>query len=327
MTKADVLRVAKKYIDIDRLAIVIVGDRASIEGAAQGDQHRADRLPRHRGRAEDAVDARPRTMTPTTTGLDDERASSSSRRRSRRAMPTPCGQSSTAIPELKAALDEPMPGAPFDQPALLIAVGRGNRAMIDALLERRRGHQRPQPLVGRRLRRARQRRPGSGAVPARAWRDRRRARGRAAGHARRARDAPVRHARRSCTPAAATGRRRCTSRRPSTIAQLLLDRGADIDARDVDHESTPAQYMVRRSSGGRALSRRPRLPHRHPDGCRARRSRPRAAAPRRRSGVHPHAGVGGVLPEAGPAERRHHLHVDARRRQDRARRRARVRSR
>jgi len=29
------------------------------------------------------------------------------------------------------------------------------------------------------------------------------------------------------------------------IARLLLDRGADIDARDVDHESTPAQYMVR----------------------------------------------------------------------------------
>jgi zinc protease len=32
VTKADVLRVAKKYIEIDRLAIVIVGDRASIEG-------------------------------------------------------------------------------------------------------------------------------------------------------------------------------------------------------------------------------------------------------------------------------------------------------
>jgi hypothetical protein len=28
------------------------------------------------------------------------------------------------------------------------------------------------------------------------------------------------------------------------IAEYLLDRGADIDARDVDHESTPAQYMV-----------------------------------------------------------------------------------
>jgi ankyrin repeat protein len=28
------------------------------------------------------------------------------------------------------------------------------------------------------------------------------------------------------------------------IATLLLERGADIDARDVDHESTPAQYLV-----------------------------------------------------------------------------------
>ena len=52
VTKDDVLRVAKKYIDMDKLAIVIVGDRASIEGAAQGDQRRADRLSRHRGRAE-----------------------------------------------------------------------------------------------------------------------------------------------------------------------------------------------------------------------------------------------------------------------------------
>jgi ankyrin repeat protein len=29
------------------------------------------------------------------------------------------------------------------------------------------------------------------------------------------------------------------------IAEFLLDHGADIDARDVDHESTPAQYLVR----------------------------------------------------------------------------------
>jgi hypothetical protein len=29
------------------------------------------------------------------------------------------------------------------------------------------------------------------------------------------------------------------------IAQYLIERGADIDARDVDHESTPAQYLVR----------------------------------------------------------------------------------
>jgi hypothetical protein len=32
VTKEDVVRVAKKYIDIDHLAIVIVGDRATIEG-------------------------------------------------------------------------------------------------------------------------------------------------------------------------------------------------------------------------------------------------------------------------------------------------------
>ena len=32
ITKDDVLRVAKKYIDLDHLAIVIVGDRATIEG-------------------------------------------------------------------------------------------------------------------------------------------------------------------------------------------------------------------------------------------------------------------------------------------------------
>ncbi len=30
------------------------------------------------------------------------------------------------------------------------------------------------------------------------------------------------------------------------IAKYLLDHGADIDARDIDHESTPAQYMVRK---------------------------------------------------------------------------------
>jgi hypothetical protein len=29
------------------------------------------------------------------------------------------------------------------------------------------------------------------------------------------------------------------------VAQFLIDAGADIDARDVDHESTPAQYLVR----------------------------------------------------------------------------------
>jgi ankyrin repeat protein len=41
------------------------------------------------------------------------------------------------------------------------------------------------------------------------------------------------------------------------IAAYLLDRGADIDARDVDHESTPAQYMVsdRQDVGAYLVSR------------------------------------------------------------------------
>jgi len=41
------------------------------------------------------------------------------------------------------------------------------------------------------------------------------------------------------------------------IAEFLLEHGADIDARDVDHESTPAQYMVRdRQETARGLVRR-----------------------------------------------------------------------
>jgi hypothetical protein len=41
------------------------------------------------------------------------------------------------------------------------------------------------------------------------------------------------------------------------IADFLLNHGADIDARDVDHESTPAQYMVRdRQEIARCLIRR-----------------------------------------------------------------------
>jgi ankyrin repeat protein len=41
------------------------------------------------------------------------------------------------------------------------------------------------------------------------------------------------------------------------VAQYLLDHGADLDARDIDHESTPAQYLVReRQSIARLLVRR-----------------------------------------------------------------------
>jgi ankyrin repeat protein len=37
--------------------------------------------------------------------------------------------------DVKAALDEPMAGGSFDQQALLIAAARGNRAVVDALLD------------------------------------------------------------------------------------------------------------------------------------------------------------------------------------------------
>jgi zinc protease len=36
VTKEDVVRVAKQYIDLEHLAIVIVGDRATIEGPLKG---------------------------------------------------------------------------------------------------------------------------------------------------------------------------------------------------------------------------------------------------------------------------------------------------
>ena len=44
---------------------------------------------------------------------------------------------------------------------------------------------------------------------------------------------------------AATARRRCTSPRASRSRAMLVEAGADVDALDVDHESTPAQYLVR----------------------------------------------------------------------------------
>ena len=146
-------------------------------------------------------------------------------------------------PELKAALDAPMAGAPFDQQALLIAVNKGNRATIEVLL-------------------------GAGAdinVRSRWW---------AGGFGVLDSAAPAlvpflleRGATLDAHAAARLGMREALetllSARPALVharggdgqtplhfastvevAQLLLDRGADIDARDIDHESTPAQYMV-----------------------------------------------------------------------------------
>ena len=146
--------------------------------------------------------------------------------------------------DLKATLDEPLAGAPFDQQALLIAVARDNRAMIDVLLD-----------AGADINvRSRWWAGGFGVLDC-------------------ADPALVpflidRGATVDAHSAARLGMRealeRLLSERPALVharggdgqtplhfastvevAQLLLDRGADIDARDIDHESTPAQYMVR----------------------------------------------------------------------------------
>jgi ankyrin repeat protein len=147
-------------------------------------------------------------------------------------------------PDVKATLDEPMADGSFDQQALLIAAARGNRAVVDALLD-------------------------GGAdinVRSRWW---------AGGFGVLDVADPVlvpslieRGAAVDANAAAKLGMLEALDRllteRPAlvharggdgqtplhvastvAIAQLLLDRGADIDARDIDHESTPAQYLVR----------------------------------------------------------------------------------
>jgi ankyrin repeat protein len=147
-------------------------------------------------------------------------------------------------PNLKATLDEPMPGGSFDQQALLIAAGRGSRDVVEALLD-------------------------AGAdinVRSRWW-----AGGFGVLDAADPALAPYlieRGAEVDANAAAKLGMLETLDRlltaRPAlvharggdgqtplhvastvAIAQLLLDRGAAIDARDVDHESTAAQYRVR----------------------------------------------------------------------------------
>ena len=119
------------------------------------------------------------------------------------------------------------------------------------------------------------------------------------------------------------------------VAEFLLTNGADIDARDIDHESTPAQYMLRVGqkrlpagpTGCGPVSGIARLPDRHLDGGGAGRCRSRAASPGCRSEMHPHERLGGVVSEAKSASGRHDLHLDAGGAPDRARGGARFRSR
>jgi ankyrin repeat protein len=147
-------------------------------------------------------------------------------------------------PGLEARLDEPHPDLPFDGTPLLSAVARGDRALIQVLLDAganinvRSGwwaggfgvlDSAPPDLAAFLIERG-------AAVDAHAaarlgMLDRLEALVSA--------DPQVVHAR------GGDGQRPLHFASNVEVARLLLDRGADIDATDVDHESTAAQYMVR----------------------------------------------------------------------------------
>jgi ankyrin repeat protein len=147
-------------------------------------------------------------------------------------------------PNLKATLDEPMPGGSFDRQALLIAAGQGRRDVVDALLE-----------AGADINvRSRWWAGGFGVLDAA---DRvlvpyliERGAEVDANAAAKLGMLEALHGLLTERPAlvhARGGDGQTPLHVASTvaIAQLLLDRGADIDAHDIDHESTPAQYLVR----------------------------------------------------------------------------------
>jgi len=161
-------------------------------------------------------------------------------------------------PELKARLNDPLPGGSFGETALLAAVHRANRDMVDVLLRagadiNQKSHWWAGPyhvldgagrhawlpafLIGR------------GAVPE-------------IHHAVElgmaddvvgmlVKNPALIHAR------GGDGRLPLHYAQTVDMAEFLVSRGADLDARDIDHESTAAQYMVRdRQPVARFLLRR-----------------------------------------------------------------------
>ena len=146
-------------------------------------------------------------------------------------------------PELKSRLDQPLPGGSFGATALLTAVHRGDRDMVNLLLEsgadiNARSHwwaggfgvlDGDSPLVPWLIERG-------ATVDAYA----------AARHGMMDRlrklveqdPAQVRHR-------GGDGQTPLHVARTVEVAAFLLDHGAEIDALDLDHESTPAQYLVR----------------------------------------------------------------------------------
>ena len=145
-------------------------------------------------------------------------------------------------PEVKARVDEP--SFAFDSPAIVIAASRGKREMVDVLLEAganinarstwwagsfgvldHDNHDIAPYLIER------------GAIVDAHAAARHRMMDKL--HELIDRDAALVHAR------GGDGQTPLHVASSIEVAEFLLDRGADIDARDVDHESTPAQYLVR----------------------------------------------------------------------------------
>ena len=163
-----------------------------------------------------------------------------------------------ANPELKARLNDPLPGGSFGETALLAAVRRSNRDMVDVLLRagadiNQKSHWWAGPfhaldgsarepwlpsfLIGRgaipEIHHAVQ--LGMGDDVARML----------------AEDPSLVHAR------GGDGQLPLHFAQTVGMAEYLVGRGADVDARDIDHESTAAQYMVRdRQPVARYLVRR-----------------------------------------------------------------------
>jgi ankyrin repeat protein len=164
----------------------------------------------------------------------------------------------TEHPELKATLDGPLEGYSFGQTALMAAVQRANRDVVDVLLRaganiNQKSHWWAGPfhvldgaarvpwlpsfLIGRGAVMEIHHAVQFGMVD----------------EVRRmiAEDPAAVHAR------GGDGQTPLHFARTVEMADFLLGRGADINARDIDHESTPAQYMVRdRPEVARRLVRR-----------------------------------------------------------------------
>lgn len=146
-------------------------------------------------------------------------------------------------PHLRATIDEPLPGSDFDEPALLAAVHKQNRAMIDALLDfgadidaRSRwwaGGFGVLDFAGPELAAHLIRRGATVDIHAASR----------LGLLDRvkqllAADPELVHAR------GGDGQLPLHFAATVEIAQVLLDAGAEIDAKDIDHESTALQYLL-----------------------------------------------------------------------------------